>query len=77
MSKAVDIVLSVIDSMNLTDQDKLQLIEQLGKGVQVDQQLKPKPMTETELFRRKFEKWVVEKKILFPPKNKHHYGKSN
>lgn len=70
MSEAVNIVLSVIDSMNLTDQDKLQLIEQLGKGVQVDEILKPKVMTEKELFIRRFEKWVVEKKILFPPKNR-------
>ena len=69
MSQAVDIVLGVIERMDLTDKDMEILVNRLSANTPV-KQIAPKPMTEKELFIRRFEKWVVEKKILFPPKNR-------
>ena len=69
MSQAVDIVFGVIERMDLTDKDIELLITRLNANTQ-SKQIAPKPMTEKELFIRSFEKWVVEKKILFPPKNR-------
>tara|TARA_R110001583_G_scaffold33438_4_gene112918 strand:+ start:9307 stop:9543 length:237 start_codon:yes stop_codon:yes gene_type:complete len=66
VSKAVEIVLGVIDHMNLTEQEKLVLVEKLSGST--TSKVSPKPMTEEELYIRKFEKWLIEKKKLFPPK---------
>jgi len=66
MSQAVETILSVIDGMNLTDQDRLILIDKLSSTAK-NKPVK-KPMTEKELYAREFERWVVEQKILFPPK---------
>ncbi len=69
MSQAVDIVFGVIERMDLTDKDIELLIARLNANTST-KQIAPKPMTEKELFIRRFEIWVVEKKILFPPKNR-------
>jgi len=66
MSQAVETILSVIENMNLTDKDRLVLIDKLSKTTTNKPTIKP--MTEKQLYIRKFERWVVENKILFPPK---------
>lgn len=66
VSKAVEIVLGVIDHMNLTEQEKLVLVEKLSSTT--TSKVTPKPMTKEELFHHEFTKWVIEKEILFPPK---------
>lgn len=66
MSQAVETILSVIDGMNITDEDRLTLIEKLSNSTNIKPMIKP--MTEEELYIRRFERWVVEKGILHPPK---------
>ena len=69
MSEAVNIVIGVIEQMNLSTEDRLKLADMLNEGVAARKPIQPKKMSDKEIYRRRFEKWVVEKKILFPPKN--------
>ena len=64
MSEAVNIVIGVIDRMNLSNEDRLELVTVLSKDITV----KPKKMTAQQLFHRDFKKWVIDRKILYPPK---------
>ena len=66
MNQAVETILSVIDGMNITDEDRQMLIDKLSSAT-ISKPIK-KPMTENELYIREFERWVVKQGILFPPK---------
>ncbi len=68
MSEAVNIVINVVEQMNLSNEDRLLLIDKLGQGVTVSKPINLKKMTEMEIYRRKFERWMVETKKLYPPK---------
>jgi len=68
MSQAVNILIGVIEQMNLSSEDRLMLADMLHKGVTAKKPLKPKKMTAQQLFHKKFEKWAIETKTLYPPK---------
>ena len=68
MSQAVNIVINVVEQMNLSSEDRLLLIDMLGQGVTVSKPVQLKKMSDKEVYRRKFERWIVETKRLYPPK---------
>lgn len=68
MSNSVNIVINVIEQMNLSTEDRLLLIDTLNQGVSASKPSKPKKMSSKEIYRRQFERWIVEQKLLFPPK---------
>lgn len=68
MSQAVNIVINVVEQMNLSNEDRLLLIDMLGQGVTVSKPVQLKKMSEKEVYRRRFERWMVETKKLYPPK---------
>ena len=66
MTQTVQTILSVIDGMNITDEDRLLLIQELNKAT-VKKPIR-KTMTKKELLHREFERWAVKNKVLYPPK---------
>ncbi|MDB0600285.1 hypothetical protein PL373_13370 [Tenacibaculum maritimum] len=68
MAEVVDITLGVIERMNLTEEDKKELINQLSATLTVNEPKKPKAMTYDEKYEKRFMKWAIENKILFAPK---------
>jgi len=68
MSQAVNIVINVVEQMNLSNEDRLLLIDKLGQGVTASKPVEIKKMSEKEVYRRRFERWMVETKKLYPPK---------
>ena len=70
MSQTVDITLSVIDRMNLTDHDKKNLISQLHSSIEKTGKDEIKVMSYEDRYTSQFEKWIVENEILYAPKIK-------
>lgn len=68
MSEAVNIVINVIEQMNLSNEDRLLLIDKLGQGITATKTVRLKKMSSKDIYRRKFEKWIVETGKLYPPK---------
>ncbi len=68
MSGTVGITLSVIDRMNLTDDEKKQLINELRTTMSTEEPKDIDSMTYEEKFMSDFEKWVIKNKVLYPPK---------
>lgn len=66
MSQTVDIVLSVIERMDLTDKDIELLKERLNQKTQ-PKQIVITPMTKKELLQNRIRKELISRKILFPP----------
>lgn len=68
MADVVDITLGVIERMNLTEEDRKELINQLSETLIVNEPKKPKAKSYEEIVGDEFEKWAIENKILFAPK---------
>lgn len=68
MAEVVDITLGVIERMNLTEEDRQELINQLSATLEVSKPNKPKEKTYEEKFGDEFEEWAIENEVLFAPK---------